>query len=199
MRLRLASQSPRRAALLQAAGIRFTPGPFPDIEERLPPGLAPCAAVEAIARAKALAALPLAEPGDVVLTADTLVFLGEAPLGRPRDEAEARAHLARLSGRTHEVVTAVAVGAVDQGLGGLRVASATTRITFRVLTADEIRGYVASGEPLDKAGAYALQGGARRFVTRIEGDEDTVIGLPVPLVRRLLAETQRGSGASEGA
>ena len=79
------------------------------------------------------------------------------------------------------------------------MASATTRITFRVLTADEIRGYVASGEPLDKAGAYALQGGARRFVTRIEGDEDTVIGLPVPLVRRLLAETQRGSGASEGA
>lgn len=188
MRLRLASQSPRRAALLEAAGIPFEPGPFPDIEERLPPGLPPAAAVEAIALEKARAALLLAAPGETVLAADTLVFVDDQPLGRPRDAAEARAHLARLSGRTHDVVTAVAVGAVDRGAAGLRVASATTRITFRALKADEIRGYVASGEPLDKAGAYALQGGARRFVTRIEGDEDTVIGLSVSLVRRLLAE-----------
>lgn len=199
MRLRLASQSPRRAALLEAAGIDFAPGPFPDIEERVLPGLGPRAAVEAIARAKAGAALPLADPGDVVLAADTLVFVGDVPLGRPRDAAEARAHLTRLSGRTHEVVTAVAVGAVDQGPEAVRVASASTRITFRVLTADEIRGYVESGEPLDKAGAYALQGGARRFVTRIEGDEDTVIGLPVPLVRRLLAEIQGAPGTPEEA
>lgn len=187
MRLRLASRSPRRAALLEAAGIAFVPGPWPSGEERLPADRAPAEAVAAVAAAKAREALAAA-PDDVVLAADTLVFLDGQPLGKPRDGAEAEAFLRALSGRRHDVVTAVAVAWSRGGRPVVRTACATTRVTFRPLRADGIAAHVASGEPLDKAGAYALQGGARAFVAHIDGDEDTVIGLPIGLVRRLLAE-----------
>ncbi len=148
----------------------------------------PRVAIEAVAGLKVLAAAALAAAGELVLAADTMVFLDDEPLGQPRDAAGARRMLARLSGRSHEVVTAVAL--LEAGGGGdatMRVASEAARVTFRALSPDEIEAYVSTGEPLDKAGAYAIQGGARGFVTKIEGAEDVVVGLPVSLVRRLLA------------
>lgn len=197
MRLRLASRSPRRAALLEAAGIPFVPGPYPDVEEVVAPGRSPAAAVEALARAKAEAALRLADPGDVVLAADTLVFRDGRPLGKPADAAEARAHLTALSGRTHEVITGLALAGLGAAGPWRRGASSTTRVRFRALTVDEIVAYVQTGEPLDKAGAYALQGGARHFVEALYGAEDTVIGLPVQTLRDLLAGCPGCPGARD--
>ena len=117
-----------------------------------------------------------------MLAADTIVVLDGSALGKPRSAAEAIAILGSLSGRSHSVITAVAVrdGPV------LRWGHAESRVTFRELKPQEIAEYVAGGEPLDKAGAYAIQGAAGDFVTRLEGDFDTVVGLPVELVRRLL-------------
>jgi septum formation protein len=119
-----------------------------------------------------------------VVGADTVVVLDGKVLGKPGDPDDAVGMLGRLSGRTHEVITAVAVA----HLGTVRCDHASARVTFRVLTPAEIADYVASGEPMDKAGAYAVQGGAACFVERLVGDRETVIGLPTALVRRLLAD-----------
>jgi len=197
--LLLASRSPRRAALLKAAGIPFEPGPFPDVDERVPRGpggepLAPAATVQLLAERKALAAVRMA-PDRRVLAADTLVFLDGRPLGKPADAAEAAAMLRALSRRTHEVATGAALAGPD-GAGGVRMRSgaAVTQVRFRSLGDDEIEAYVRSREPLDKAGAYAVQGGAAGFVEALEGDRDTVIGLSVRLVRELL---EAWAGAQE--
>lgn len=176
MRLVLASTSPRRAALLRAAGYDFEVQPS-GVEEWPYPGGDPAAYAESLASAKAAAA-----DGAVVVAADTIVVLGEDVLGKPEGPNGAAAMLRRLSGRTHSVLTAVAV----RSNGDVRVDHARTRLTLRPLSDAEIADYVATGEPLDKAGAYGYQGEARRFVTAIDGDADTVIGLPIAVVERLL-------------
>ena len=121
-----------------------------------------------------------------VLAADTTVVLGDRVFGKPEDEAGARAMLRELSGRTHTVITGVAVVAADGGREA--VEHDATRLTLRELTDADLDWYIATGEPMDKAGAYALQGEAARFVTRVEGDRETVIGLPVKLALRLLEQ-----------
>jgi septum formation protein len=184
MRLVLASTSPRRAAILRAAGYDFDVRPS-GTEEWPFTGGDPAGYAESLARSKAAAG----NGDEVVVGADTVVVLDGTVLGKPADAEDAAAMLRRLSGRTHEVVTGVAV---RQG-GALRSGHARTRLTLRVLDEQEIRAYVDTGEPLDKAGAYGYQGGAARFVTRVEGDADTVIGLPLTLLRDLLPpELRRG-------
>jgi septum formation protein len=185
----LASRSPRRAELLSAAGIDFEVRVFPEVDETPGAGLEdPLAIVRDLAERKVRSAL-LHAPHEQLLAADTLVFLDQRILGKPDDAAEAAAMLGALSGRSHIVATGVAL-AGPGGRGRKRVLSnaASTHVRFRELEASEIQAYVATGEPLDKAGAYALQGGARRFVSGLDGAEDNVIGLPIELVRGLLAE-----------
>jgi len=192
----LASRSPRRLRLLEAAGVPFRLGAPPDVDETPPPGCSPPEGARAVAERKLRAALEVEREG-VVLCADTVVFLGEHVLGKPRDAADARRMLALLSGRTHEVATAVALGCGQRLASGVDVA----RVTFRTLSDEEIAAYVATGEPLDKAGAYAIQGGAAGFVQRLEGSRDTVVGLPVALVRTLRRRLEGGgleSGGPEG-
>ena len=182
MHLVLASTSPRRAELLTAAGLPFTVQPV-DADESGDPGEDPEAYVRRVAELKADAA---GQPAvdTVVLTADTVVVIDGQRLGKPVDVAEARAMLARLSGRTHEVLTAIALSQRTMRT----VDVARTLVTFNVMPPHVIDWYVATGEPRDKAGAYAIQGLASRFVERIEGSYTNVVGLPVDLVyRRLLA------------
>ena len=176
----LCSASPRRAALLASAGIPFELGPAPDIDETPPAGLAPGHVAKVLALAKARHASARA-PERVVLCADTTVVLDDEILDKPRDPADAVAMLARLAGRTHRVVTGVAVAR-----GHTVSVEDEARVTFRAISALEIAAYVATGEPFGKAGGYAIQGGAASFVERIEGDVETVVGLPTRLVRPLL-------------
>lgn len=178
MKLILASGSPRREALLRAAGFELEVRPS-GADEPSYPGGDVGAYTEALARAKVAAV-----DGELVVGADTVVTLDGEVIGKPAGDAEAVATLHRLSGRTHRVVTGVAV----RRSGEVRSAHAATLVTFRVLTDEEIHAYVAGGEPLDKAGAYAHQGGAGIFVTAMDGDSDTVVGLPVGLLRELLAQ-----------
>ena len=175
----LASGSPRRADLLRAAGFSFSVRPA-GVEEWPFCGGSPVSYAESLARAKAEAVR--AGDDEVVLAADTVVVLDGSVLGKPGSAEEAAEMLRRLSGRRHDVVTAVAV---LRG-GVLRCGHDRALVTFRSLGPDEIAAYVASGEPLDKAGAYAIQGGAAGFVERLEGCRDTVVGLPVGLLRELL-------------
>jgi septum formation protein len=178
----LASQSPRRAELLKAAGFTFTIRPV-DADESGDPGEPAEAYVRRIAIAKAVAA-GVPAPDTVILTADTVVVIDGRRLGKPVDPADAASMLARLSGRTHEVLTAIALSCRTTRT----VDVARTRVTFNVWPPQVIDWYVASREPLDKAGAYAVQGLASRFIERIEGSYTNVVGLPVDLVyRRLLA------------
>jgi septum formation protein len=156
-------------------------------------GESPRALVERLAAEKALAVrarLPR-RPRRFVLGSDTVVVLGEEILGKPRDAAHAVELLSRLAGRTHTVWTGVAVAVT--GDGPPRVSSVASAVTLRAASADELRAYVATGEPLDKAGAYALQGEGRRFVTRVEGSESNVIGLPLDEALALLAEAGLGA------
>jgi septum formation protein len=182
----LASASPRRRELLERAGLRFEVLPA-DIPEEPRAGEAPRALVERLAAEKAAAVrarLPAA-PRRLVLGSDTIVVLDGDVLGKPRDAAEALAMLRRLSGRTHTVWTGVAVVATDGGAAVVR--SVASQVTLRASAESELRDYVATGEPLDKAGAYALQGAGRRFVTHVAGSESNVIGLPVEETLALLA------------
>ena len=186
MKLILASASPRRAELLRAAGVEF------DIlvaivDESVRPGEAPEAHVRRLAENKARAVMPQA--GDrSVLAADTVVVVDATILGKPSDSEDARRMLRRLSGRAHEVVTGVALAFRGRGSSPRETASdvetvvAVTTVEFAELSDAEIAWYVASGEPADKAGAYAIQGLASRFVTRIEGSYSNVVGLPVAVV-----------------
>lgn len=173
MDLLLASASPRRRQLLADAGLAFSVVPA-DIDETLLPEEAPSDAVVRLARAKA-AAVAARYPLARVLAADTAVVLDGAFLGKPETEAEAVAMLTRLSGRTHEVMTGYALCAPTGSVSGC----CRTRVHFRVLTAEEIGAYVASGEPMDKAGAYGIQAGAAHMVASIEGSYTNVVGLPM--------------------
>jgi len=182
----LASASPRRRDLLQRAGLRFEVMPA-YIPEEVREGEPPRALVERLAAEKAAAVrsrLP-ERPRRLVLGSDTVVVLGDEILGKPRDAEEAVAMLRRLSGRTHRVWTGIAVFATDSVTPSVR--SIESQVTLRAAGEAELRAYVATGEPLDKAGAYALQGEGRRFVSRIEGSESNVIGLPLEETLVLLA------------
>jgi septum formation protein len=177
MSLVLASQSPRRAELLRTAGFSFTVRPRP-VEEVRESGESPIDYVRRLAREKAEAAWERA--GEIVLGADTIVLLGDQVLEKPRDADDARAMLAALSGRTHTVITGICL----RHAAGSIVDVESTLVRFVSLTGDEIDQYVMSGEPMDKAGAYAIQGLASKFVDRIEGCYFNVMGLPLALVYR---------------
>jgi septum formation protein len=184
MRLILASASPRRAELLTSAGFTFEVAPA-DVDETLRPGEAPEAYALRVARDKAAAAADgCREPGSIVLAADTVVAASGRILGKPRNNDEATGMLRLLSGAEHDVHTAVVI----RSAAGERSDLNTTRVRFLRLTEEEIRWYVASGEPDGKAGAYAIQGRAARFVDRIEGSWSNVVGLPISTVYRLLKE-----------
>lgn len=189
MNLILASRSPRRSELLAAAGISFEVLAA-DIDETPHDNEAPDAYVERLAIEKARAVLAMLNdkpkglsPRDlVVLGADTTVTIDGLILGKPLDAAEATAMLRRLSGRVHEVFTGVAVVST----AGVQSAVDRTRVWFDPMTDEDISWYVASGEPVDRAGAYAIQGLASRFIPRIEGSYSNVVGLPVALVSSIL-------------
>src|ERR1700691_275145 len=212
----LSSASRRRQELLRIAGIPFTVQAA-DINETLLAGESPRDCAERLAREKALAVFQ-SRPQQCVLGADTIVVVGDTILGKPRDAEDAARMLRLLAGRTHAVITGVCLvgpvaggqwseaskskiarlpGRIDEkpttGDGQLataleRTASESTLVTFCELSEDEIRDYIATGEPMDKAGAYAIQGIASRWIPRIEGDYSNVVGLPVALVYAMLRE-----------
>jgi septum formation protein len=176
----LASASPRRQELLRNAGIPFEVQPA-DIPEDPLPGEPAKACAERLARGKALT-VARRRPDEIVLGADTVVVVDGQLLGKPSDAADAARMLRLLSGRKHQVITGVCLVA----RGEPSVSSETTVVTMNDLTDQDIADYVASGEPMDKAGAYAIQGIASRWIPRIEGDYGNVVGLPVALVFRML-------------
>jgi septum formation protein len=187
----LASASPRRQELLRNASIPFEVQPT-NIPEVPQPGEAPRAFAERMAREKALAVFRLL-PNDFVLGADTIVIVDAEILGKPRDRADAVRMLRLLSGRKHQVTTGVCLLGLrprdENGKIGFEdVKSETTLVTMDPLGEDDIHGYVSTGEPMDKAGAYAIQGRASRWISRIEGDYFNVVGLPVSLVYKMLRE-----------
>ena len=176
----LASASPRRQELLRNAGIPFEVQ-HADIPEVPLPGEGARECAERLAREKALAVAEK-RPADVVLGADTVVVIDGQILGKPTDAADAARMLRMLSGREHEVITGVCVVAG----GRCSVASEVTAVTMSKISELEIADYIASGEPMDKAGAYAIQGIASRWIPRIDGDYSNVVGLPIALVSRML-------------
>jgi len=179
LKLVLASRSPRRAELLTAAGIEFTVR-VADVDETPHEGEAPLDYVLRIAEMKARAVQATAD--EVVLAADTTVVLGDEIMGKPADAADASRMLRALSGKRHEVVTAICLR-----LGGdVETNIASTSVWFAPLSEAEIADYVASGESMDKAGAYGIQGLASKFIDRIEGSYSNVVGLPVALTYRRL-------------
>jgi septum formation protein len=181
----LASTSPRRKQLLEMLRIPFR-AIAPDVDERVQPGETPDAYVTRLSREKALAVVPRA-PGAVILAADTTVVLDGHIFEKPVDAGDAVAMLTRLQGRTHEVMTAVAVardGDVAQALD-------VSRVTFRPADRATLAAYVATGEPMDKAGAYAIQGLGAPLIERVEGDFFGVMGLPLRLALDLLARFGR--------
>ena len=185
----LASRSPRRQELLRNAGISFTVQAA-DVDETPLAGESAHDCAERLAKEKAMSVWR-ARSEDAVLGADTVVVVDEKILGKPVDASDAARMLRMLSGRVHEVITGVAMVWCQPSVPGkpeIRVASETTRVTMGKISQQEIRDYVASGEPMDKAGAYAIQGRASRWIPRIEGDYSNVVGLPVALVYRLLRQ-----------
>ena len=177
MSLVLASQSPRRAELLRTAGFSFAIRARP-VEEVRESDESPIDYVRRLAQEKAEASW--ARAGEIVLGADTIVLLGDQVLEKPRDADDARTMLAALSGRSHTVITGICL----RHASGSIVDTESTLVRFVSLTNEEIDQYVASGEPMDKAGAYAIQGLASKFVDRIEGCYFNVMGLPLALVYR---------------
>jgi septum formation protein len=189
----LASASPRRRELLRNAGIPFVVKPT-DIPEVPHEGEEPRSFAERMAREKALAVFRQ-RPGDYILGADTIVVVDARILGKPRDRADASRMLRLLSGRTHQVTTGVCLIGPQLGTEDRKmetdfedIRSETTLVTMNTLSDDDIRSYVKTEEPMDKAGAYAIQGRASRWISRIEGDYFNVVGLPVALVYRMMQE-----------
>ena len=184
----LASQSPRRSEILRQAGIPFTRR-VAAIDETPLKGEKPADYVVRLAELKALAVS--AGPGETVLGADTTVVIDGEMLGKPADAADARRMLARLSGRQHQVITGICL---KRGVEVVRDC-ATTKVWFALMSAREIEEYVSSGEPMDKAGAYAIQGLASKFIEKIDGCYFNVVGLPVALV---FGHLQRFPNPGEG-
>ncbi|HEY4661818.1 MAG TPA: Maf family protein [Terriglobales bacterium] len=195
MQIVLASASPRRQELLKNAGINFVVKPA-NIPEVRHPGEAPQIFAERMAREKARAVF-VGEKDEYVLGADTIVIGGatgvspvnsDLVLGKPESEQDAARMLRLLSGRKHHVITAVCLVAANFE----DVRSETTAVHFAGMSDAEIRDYIATGEPMDKAGAYAIQGAASRWISKIEGDYSNVVGLPVALVLRMLQDHRVG-------
>jgi septum formation protein len=181
----LASASPRRAEILRTVNWPFETLPT-DIDETREPAEVALAYVQRLARAKAEAAARRC-PGGIIVGADTVVLINQQILGKPRDQNDARDMLRQLSGEWHQVLTGVALVGPSES----KVACQTPDVKFAVMSPDEIDWYVSSGEPQDKAGAYAIQGLGARFIEEIQGDYFNVVGLPV----RLLYEMVQGSSA----
>lgn len=179
----LCSASPRRRELLERIGITDFTVRVPLVEEACPPDLSPQDTVERISRQKAEAARALCTPEELFITADTMVFLDGRRLGKPRDEADALAMLTALQGRRHTVCTGVTVGRGER----LETESEATAVYFRPASEAELLAYVRTGEPLDKAGAYGVQGKGALLVERLEGDFFNVMGLPVLRLSRMLS------------
>ena len=180
----LASNSPRRKELLERIGITDFTVAAPNVDESVEDGLSPAEIVEQLSLRKARAAAKKAGPSDLIIAADTVVALDGAVLGKPRDKGAAFAMLTALSGREHHVFTGVTV------LRGEEAATLheETAVTFRQLTPEEIRGYIATGEPMDKAGAYGIQGYGALFVEGICGDYYNVMGLPLCRLGQILRD-----------
>ena len=175
MMLVLASNSPRRHEILRAAGISFIIR-APSIVEELRPGERPLEYVRRLAEEKAFA-IPIA-PGEIVLAADTTVVFQEHILEKPSDQADALRMLRLLSGQEHQVITGICLRTVDAKV----IDVAVTKVRFVPLSEQELADYASSGEPMDKAGGYAIQGQASKFIDRIEGCYFNVVGLPISLV-----------------
>ena len=202
----LASASPRRQELLRNAGISFITEAA-DVDETPLPGEAARTCAERLAREKAIT-ISRRHPHEFVLGADTVVVVDQQILNKPMDEADAARMLQLLSGRTHQVITGVCLvtpldgnrscdakgnprlaqsyQTVSRENRELKIASETTLVTMDQISEQDIREYISTGEPMDKAGAYAIQGRASRWIPRIEGDYTNVVGLPVALVYRML-------------
>ena len=178
----LASGSPRRQELLQRIGITDFDIRVPRTEETYPAGLSPRETVEYISREKSDAAAALCTPEEIIITADTMVFLDDQRLGKPVDEADALRMLTALQGRRHTVRTGVTLRQGDKSL----TQSEATDVCFRSASESELLAYIATGEPMDKAGAYAIQGLGALLVERLDGDFFNVMGLPVLRLSRML-------------
>ena len=183
MNIMLASQSPRRRELLEQVGITGFQVISPDVDERVEPGLSPAGMVEELSLRKARAAADKTGPDGLIIAADTVVALDGAVLGKPRDREDAFAMLSALSGREHRVYTGVSVLRGDRAV----TEHEETAVCFRALAPGEIWGYIATGEPMDKAGAYGIQGVGALLVRGIRGDYCNVVGLPVFRLGRMLA------------
>ena len=184
MAIVLASQSPRRQELLARIGVEDFKTLSLDIDESYPEGLSPEDTVRYIAKKKCDAAAALCSPDDLIITADTMVFLGNDRLGKPRDEEDALRMLRALSGRAHTVCTGVTV---RKG-GKAKAFTVSTDVYFRPCTEEELRAYIATGEPMDKAGAYGVQSLGALLVERIDGDFYNVMGLPVEKLGQCLTK-----------
>jgi len=195
MHLILASSSPRRQELLRSAGIEFEVQPSYILEEILR-GERPEEFARRAAREKATHVAASSPPGSLVLGADTVVVIDGEALGKPADPEDAARMLRLLSGQTHQVHTGVCLVRAPDRVEALK--HETTLVTFRELDEEEIRSYVESGEPMDKAGAYAVQGLASKFVTRISGCYSNVVGLPVALVYDTLKKAEGRKQKAEG-
>ncbi len=178
----LASKSPRRSELLKQIGLNFQILSL-EVDESPLPGLSPSELVERLALSKASAVAAIVDDG-IVIGADTVVVCGQRVLGKPLDEDDAVNMLKLLQGTDHEVCTGIAL--VDAGSGACLVGHEKTRVFFRTADEEEIRRYVATGEPDDKAGAYAVQGLAAVFISRLEGCYTNVVGLPVARLTEML-------------
>lgn len=187
MEIILASQSPRRKELMGKLNIPFIIR-VADIDETMDPGKNPADEVARVSRRKA-EAVPHT-PEDIVIAADTIVVCDGKVLGKPKDEADARAMLQMLSDREHQVMTGMTLLKADRCISHTEI----TQVHFRPLTPRDIEEYIRSGDPMDKAGAYGIQSGATVFVDRISGDYCNVVGLPVCrlqlLLRQMMEETQ---------
>lgn len=183
VRIILASKSPRRRELLKQMGIEDFKVTAPNVDETVEPGLPPADIVEQLSLRKATAAANRAGPNDLIIAADTVVALDGNVLGKPRDEEDAFAMLSALSGREHHVYTGVTVLLGEKAV----TRHEETAVAFREVTPEEIRAYIATGEPMDKAGAYGIQGLGALLVSGIRGDYCNVVGLPVFRLGRMLA------------
>ena len=180
----LASGSPRRQELLNRIGITEFDIRVPESDETYPAGLTPAQVVECISRKKADAAAALCTTDEIVITADTMVFLDDQRLGKPQDEADALRMLTDLQGRHHTVCTGVTIRQGDKIL----TESESTEVHFRPATEEELLAYIATGEPMDKAGSYGVQGKGSLLVEKLNGDFFNVMGLPVLRLSRMLAQ-----------
>ena len=184
----LASASPRREELLQQAGFTFkvTASGVPELRS---PGESPIAFVTRLAREKAQDVASKSDASAIVIGADTVVVCDEEVLGKPADAADAKRMLRLLAGRTHQVITGVCVLSGDV----VELAAEVTMVQMQTISAHEIDDYVASGEPMDKAGAYAIQGRAARWIPRIQGCYFNVVGLPAALVTAMIEAVKQRS------